>query len=128
MNTLGIGRFALLCAALFGQVGCATTPAGIAGDWRPVLDACPAMPPLLPLASLPGTTRVDLTAELRNDRIVRSEMRYVQGIADRRAQRIAISTIESTLAKARCPGVSKLRVEVVLGPQQAGFQNVQLER
>ena len=128
MKTFRTGHLTLLCISLIGQVGCASAPPEIAGDWRPVLEACPGMKPLLPIASMPGTTRVQLSAELREGRVIQTQMRFLQGIADRRAQRSAVAAIEGTLRTANCPGVSKLRADVVLGPQQAGFQSVQLER
>ena len=121
-------RVALIGAVLIAQGGCATGPVQVAGDWRPLIEACPDMRPLLPLPSLPGTARLKLSAELRDERVVAMSLHVVKGIEDRRAQRMALQAVDMAVKSGRCPGVRKLGAEVLIGPQQAGFQQVQLER
>lgn len=128
MLSLTKGRLALLYAMLMALTGCATEPTRIAGDWRPQIEACPGMAPLLPLASLPSTARLQVEAELRDDRVVRMTVRVLKGIEDRRAQRMALHAVDMALKRGSCPGVQRLSAEALIGPRQAGFQGVRIER
>lgn len=121
MNTPSKGCAAAL-VVLLALSGCASQPALIEGNWAPALAACPGMLPLRPNAGLPSSAHLQVRVEFDRDRPVRKSLRVLKGIEDRQALRMAMAEVDGVLLRMRCPGVSVLEAEAVIGPQQAGFR------
>lgn len=94
---------------------------------EPTLPNCNPSPALRAIAELPGETVMDVDAELRDGRVVRKTLRLVRGVPDRRAQRMAVATVDRALELAICPGIERLQARVVIGPTRAGFEAVKAE-
>lgn len=94
---------------------------------QPSLPNCDPSPALRAMADLPGETVMDVESEFRDGRIVRKTLRIVRGLPDRRAQRMAIATVDAAMGGAVCPGIARLRARVTVGPARAGFESVETE-
>lgn len=130
MNTTRFEAWsAALSLVLLGSMtGCASSPGPVPGDWQPLIAGCEGVKPLLPQPALPSTAHFQVSAQLRDGRVVAKTVRVLKGIEDRRALRGAMLTIDSALNRATCPGALTLSAEALVGPQQAGFLHVQLGR
>lgn len=118
---------ALSLFSLCALAACASPGDAPIEGLQPKLQACPGAASLLPDPQLSETLIVDATANLAEGRAINAQLQIKQGIKDRRAQRMAIGRVETSL-RGPCPGVTRIHVRAVVGPKQAGFLDERVER